>query len=93
MRDHIFSRASSLYTVSLASQSVPPTRKDILLLFPDTLTYSPEAVGHDASHCCEIVHWSKAADGKVSAVLDWLVAARGRHVLRHDGTFRSCDKL
>lgn len=57
----------------------------ILLLFSDALPNSPEPVGHQCADRDEVVCRPKAANGKVAAVLDWLVAARRRHVLRHCG--------
>lgn len=58
---------------------------DDLLLLPYALTKPPEPVCHDARDCDEVVGGSEAADWEVSAILDGVVAARRRHILRHDG--------
>ncbi len=58
---------------------------DRLLLFPYALPVSVEAVGHDQAHRGKVVCWSEAADWQISAVLNRLVAARRRHILRHGG--------
>ena len=53
------------------------------LQFPLSLAELIEAPGHDGAHAQEVPAWSKAADREVALVLHGLVAARGRHVLRH----------
>lgn len=57
----------------------------VVLLLSNSLADSVEAVCHNSGHSDEVVCGSEAADGQVSAVLDWLVAAGGRHILRHGG--------
>ena len=90
MRDHIFSRAISLRPTSLVSKtfSYPYTVYICgvtVLLLPNPLPKSPEAIGHDSRDRDEVVCRSEAADGEVPAVLDGIVAAGGRHVLRELG--------
>lgn len=86
MRDHIFSRASSL-SHSQHSKSPEILQHCASLVLSHSLSKSPEAVCHDAGGGCEVPGRSEAAHGEVSAVLDGLVAADGRHVLRHDCGF------
>lgn len=42
-----------------------------------------EAVCHDESHSEEVDCWSEATSWKIAFVLDGIIAAHGRHVLRH----------
>lgn len=83
MRDHIFSLASSLL---MSSQIFAPSAHMTLpsLVLSDSLSKSPEPVCHDAADCDEVPGGSEATDRQVSAILNWLVAAGWRHVLRHD---------
>lgn len=56
-----------------------------LLLLPNPLPDLVEPICHKRGHAEEVDGRSEAASGEVALVLNWLVAARGRHVLRHDG--------
>ena len=56
-----------------------------LLLFADTLAHAPETVGADGADHEQVGRGTETAGGQVALVLDGLVAAGGRHVLRHDG--------
>jgi hypothetical protein len=109
MRDHIFSRASSLEKHQSAfallescSSSpspqhfllgaippllpgLPPNPVKCSLLLPNSLSNSVKTVRADSSDCDEVVGRTEAANGQVAAVLHGLVAAGGRHVLRHFG--------
>jgi hypothetical protein len=68
---------------------------DVLVL-PDSLANSPEAVCHNRSGSEDVDSGAEAADGEVALVLDGAVAARRRHILRHDGQlvrgFNGCSK-
>ncbi len=83
MRDHIFSRASSLGDGQHPTLLLSVLCCGRLLLFPYALSVSVKAVGHDHAHRGQVVCWSEAAHWQISAVLDRLVAARRRHILRH----------
>jgi hypothetical protein len=54
-------------------------------LFTDTLTHAPETVGADGADHEQVGGGTETAGGQVALVLDGLVAAGGRHILRHDG--------
>lgn len=54
-------------------------------MLPSSLAIPPEAVCHYTSGRSEVNGGSETASGEVALVLDWLVAARGRQVLRHGG--------
>jgi hypothetical protein len=56
-----------------------------ILLFTDTLTHAPETVGADGADHEQVGGGTETAGGQVALVLDGLVAAGGRHILRHDG--------
>lgn len=56
-----------------------------VLLFPYAPANLDEAVCHDQTHSEEVNCWSEAASGEVAFVLDGVIAAHGRHVLRHVG--------
>lgn len=60
-------------------------RTDSILVFSNALSYAIETVCAYSAHCDQVVCWPEAANGEVAAVLDRLVAAGGRHVLRHGG--------
>ena len=108
MRDHIFSRASSLEEklsvsirvscvlssmfqrfllgfLAICPLRIPPKRVQCSLLFPNTLSNSVETIAADGADCDQVVGRAEAANGQVAAVLHGLVAAGGRHVLRHIG--------
>lgn len=53
------------------------------LLFSDTLSNFVETVRADTGHGDKVVGGTETANGKVAAVLDGLIAAGGRHILRH----------
>lgn len=89
MRDHIFSRASSLYEHP-CQPSTPsnPQAYDVCpnsLVLPNSLPNAPEPICHNARDAEEIVGGTETADGEIAAVLDGFVAAGWRHVLRHVG--------
>lgn len=93
IRAHIFSRASSLQSVSGILQAdqfrgSPLLRlrshKNILVL-SDALSHSPESICHQPSHSNDVYGGSEAANGQVALVLDGAVAAGWRHILRHGG--------
>lgn len=54
-------------------------------MFADTLAYTPETVGADGADHDEVGSGTETAGGQVALVLHGLVAAGGRHILRHDG--------
>jgi uncharacterized Zn-binding protein involved in type VI secretion len=56
-----------------------------VLALPDSLTNSPETVGHQHSGSEEVHSGAEAANGEVALVLYGAVAARRRHILRHGG--------
>lgn len=56
-----------------------------LLVLPYALADLPEAIGHDKTNTKKVDGGAESTSGKVSFVLDGVVAARRRHVLRHDG--------
>lgn len=68
-----------------SSSPKAPLRALDLLLLPNPLPDLVEPICHERGHAEEVDGRSEAAGGEVAFVLDWLVAARGRHVLRHDG--------
>lgn len=53
------------------------------LLFSDSLSNLVETVCADTGHGDKVVGGTETANGQVAAVLDGLVAAGGRHILRH----------
>jgi hypothetical protein len=53
-------------------------------LFADTLAHAPETVGADGADHEQVGRGTETAGGQVALVLDGLVAAGGRHILRHD---------
>jgi hypothetical protein len=59
-------------------------------LFTDTLAHAPETVGADGADHEQVGRGTETAGGQVALVLDGLVAAGGRHILRHDGRVVSC---
>ena len=65
---------------------LPSNRPDRnLLVFPNALADPVEAVCHEQAGCEEVNGRPEAASRQISFVLDWLVAARGRHILWHGG--------
>ena len=84
IRDHIFSRANSLFEPVRSPKPRPATRASSLVL-SDSLSKSIETVRHDTGDRNEVIGGFEATDWQIPAVLDWLVAAHGRHILRHDG--------
>lgn len=56
-----------------------------ILLFADALAYAPETVGADGADHEQVGGRTETAGGQVALVLDGLVAAGGRHILRHGG--------
>ena len=70
MRDHIFSRASSLVVVS-ARKSKGKEYIENVLLFPDTLGHLVEAVDHDGAHSQYQGRASETVGGKVA--LEWIM--------------------
>ena len=67
-----------------------------VLVLSDSLANSPEAVCHNRSGSEDVDGRTEAANGEVALVLDGAVAARRRHILRHDGQlvrgFNGCSK-
>jgi hypothetical protein len=67
-----------------------------VLVLPDSLAKSPEAVCHNRSGSDDVHGGAESTDGEVALVLYGVVAARRRHVLRHDGQlvrgFNGCSK-
>ena len=61
-----------------------------ILLFTDTLAHAPETVGADGADHEQVGGRTETAGGQVALVLDGLVAAGGRHILRHGGRCVSC---
>ena len=81
MRDHIFSRASSLEAQLSANRNrsrlldkAGIIKAGSILLFPDTLTDFVEAVGHDETHAEEVVCGAEATRREVA--LKQLLAQR-----------------
>jgi hypothetical protein len=89
-RPHLF--ASEFAVRESVSFEVPCFRVEgiVLLLFTDTLTNAPETVGADGADHDEVGGRTETAGGQVALVLDGLVAAGGRHILRHDGRRMCC---
>lgn len=64
-----------------------------VLVLANALADAVEAVRHDATHDGEVGGGPEAARGQIALVLDGLVAADGRHVLRHCcGADSTCGK-
>lgn len=61
-----------------------------ILLFADTLADAPETVGADGADHEQVGGRTETAGGQVALVLDGLVAAGGRHILRHGGRVVLC---
>lgn len=61
----------------------------LLLLFPYSLSYPVKSICANQANPEEVVCGSEATDGKVATVLDGLVAASWRHILRHYGGLRA----
>jgi len=68
-----------------------------ILLFANTLAHAPETVGADGADHEQVGRGTETAGGQVALVLDGLVAAGGRHILRHGGRvvriYASCEKV
>jgi len=56
-----------------------------VLVLSDTLSNSPESVGHECRGSEKVCGGAKASYGQVALVLYGAVAARWRHILRHVG--------
>lgn len=68
---------------------LPPRRG--LLFLPDSLTHAVPAIAHGDTDGDQVPASSEWASGNVALVLDLLVAALGRQVLRHCGS-RVCPR-
>lgn len=62
------------------------------LLLSDALTNTVEPICHDSSNSQQVVGGSKATNWQISSVLDRIVAASRRHVLRH-GVWRCARRV
>ncbi len=91
MRDHIFSRASSLSRFSQL-MAIGTRASASSLLFPDPHAHFVEPEAHDQSHRKDIVRRTEASHRKVALVLNWLIAALRRHILRHFESLLSVER-
>ena len=62
-----------------------------ILLLPDSLPNPPKPICHGSGDTSKIHPRLESTDGEVAAVLDGLVAAYGRHILRHGGGCERCE--